>query len=117
MEPDLLAELGTCQHACAESPAINAGKPQHLNPTKLLGHPQEDSGDITRGQLADTNLLVVTARLVPQSSHCRGQQKGTTKEDGTSEAPGMVSAAILLRSDSPQDQSHHPSAAIAPSAD
>lgn len=39
MEPDLLAELGTCQHACAESPPINAGKPQHLNLAKLLGHP------------------------------------------------------------------------------
>lgn len=45
MEPDLLAELRTCQHACAESPPINVGKPQHLNPTKLPGCPQEDSRD------------------------------------------------------------------------
>lgn len=72
MEPDLLAELGTCQHACAESPPINAGKPQHLNPTKLLGHPQEGSRDIPQGQLAATNLPLATTRLVPQSSHCRG---------------------------------------------
>lgn len=56
MEPDLLAELGTCQHACAESPPINAGKPQHLNPAKLPGHPQKDSRDSTQDQAANTNL-------------------------------------------------------------
>lgn len=44
MEPDLLAELGTCQHACAESPPMNAGKPQHLNPIELLGHPRRAAG-------------------------------------------------------------------------
>lgn len=56
MEPDLLAELGTCQHTFAESPPINAGKPQHLNPTKLPGHPQQDSRDSTQDQAADTKL-------------------------------------------------------------
>lgn len=56
MEPDLLAELGTCQHTFAESPPINAGKPQHLNPAKLPGHPQEDSRHSSQDQAADTNL-------------------------------------------------------------
>lgn len=71
MEPDLLAELGTCQHTSAESPPINAGKPQHLNPVKLPGHPQEDSRDSTQDQAADTNLpLVVTTRPILQSPHC-----------------------------------------------
>ena len=75
MEPDLLAELGTCQHVCAESPPINAGKPQHLNPAKLLGHPREDSRDSTRDQAPATNLPVVTTRPVLQSSRCRGQDR------------------------------------------
>lgn len=44
MEPDLLAELGTCQHTCAESPPMNAGKPQHLNPAELPGHPRRAAG-------------------------------------------------------------------------
>lgn len=41
MEPDLLAELGTCQHTRAESPPINAGKPQHLNPGRTAGTAHE----------------------------------------------------------------------------
>lgn len=119
MEPDLLAELGTCQHACAESPPINAGKPQHLNPAKLPGHPQEDSRDSTRTrQLTQTSLLVVTTRPALQSSRCEGQQDRIDQEEfRTSKALSRVSAAIPLGDDSPQDQSHHPSAAIAPSAD
>lgn len=65
MEPDLLAELGTCQHTRAESPPINAGKPQHLNPAKLLGHPREDSRDSAQGWAAATDLPVVTTRPTP----------------------------------------------------
>lgn len=118
MEPDLLAELGTCQHTCAESPPINAGKPQHLNPTKLPGYSQEYSSNSTQGQAAATDLPVVTTRLVPQSSHCGRQRDRTAQEvDRTNKAPGTVSAAIPLSGDSPQEQSRHPGAAIAPSAD
>lgn len=64
------------------------------------------------------HLLFVTTRPVPQSFRCGGQQDRRAREDNSSsEAPGTVSATVPLGNDSPQDQSHHPGAAIAPSAD